>query len=82
MTDMERKQKTSAYRHTYYRNNELSTNEMYADASKKGQKWTVKEQQFLIENSDMSRLELSRQLKRTCISIRNQQQRLGLLKST
>lgn len=82
MTESERKYKARAYRHEYYKQNELKTNSLYADEDKKGQKWTVDEQQFLYEHRNMDRLEIAKHLGRTCMSIRNQQQRLGLLRVT
>ena len=82
MTEIERKKRNKAYRSAYYKEHELSTNSLYAKEEKKGTKWTCEELQFLVENISMSRLELSKALGRTCISIRNQQQRLGLLNTT
>ncbi len=82
MTDEARRKKNKEYRRTYYQENERSTNELFSDEEKKGQKWTVAEQQFLIENTEKSYLELSKILGRTCMSIRNKKQRLGLLRAT
>lgn len=82
MTDIERKKKNKAYRAAYYNEHERIENNTYANEKKKGTKWTCEEQSILIENMHLSRLELSKLLGRTCISIRNQQQRLGLLKVT
>lgn len=82
MTDIERRNKNKAYRHTYYEQNEVATNTMYAKDHKKGTKWTTEELEILTSNTNLSRLELSKLLGRTCISIRNQQQRLGLLQAS
>lgn len=82
MTDIERKRKISEYRHAYYCDNELKTNTIYANEEKKGQKWTKDECNFLLNNQEMTHLQASRILGRTCMSIRNKRQRLGLLAPT
>ena len=79
MINNKHKGKYSAYRHAYYCSKERATNEIYSDDNKKGTKWTTEELEILTSNTNLSRLELSKLLGRTCISIRNQQQRLGLL---